>query len=208
MMTNFDIIFLVVVVVFVFQKLRSVLGTRPDEIPAGSEKAAHIVNVIMKETQAAAEQPEEELSETDKTLRQIPNFNKEKFLNSAKKAFEIIVEAFAKGDTEMLEMLINPKLFKRFQEVIEGRRKEGVQAETDFIGFDEAEITQAKISKTGTAKISVRFVSEQVNLLRDKDGAVIQGDENFIQKITDVWTFERALTSTSPNWLVTSTKKS
>ena len=57
------------------------------------------------------------------------------------------------------------------------------------------------------AKITVRFVSEQVNILKNKDGEVIEGDENFIQNITDSWTFERALTSTNPNWLLVSTKK-
>lgn len=68
------------------------------------------------------------------------------------------------------------------------------------------EITNAKISKSDVAKITVRFVSEQVNILKNKDGEVIEGDENFIQNITDSWTFERALTSTNPNWLLVSTK--
>ena len=76
-----------------------------------------------------------------------------------------------------------------------------------YIGFDQAEITAAKISKNDIAKITVKFVSEQVNLLKNKDDEIIEGDENFIQNITDVWTFERCLTSTNPNWLLVSTKK-
>ena len=53
----------------------------------------------------------------------------------------------------------------------------------------------------------MEFVSEQVNILRDAEGKVIEGDENYIQNITDVWTFERAISSTSPNWVLVSTKK-
>ena len=217
-----DIIILLVVVVLVFSKLKSLLGTRPDNFEQrkiSDENAAKIFDMIVKEAEknAAAEArnrekeevqvPEEELSETDKVLAKIPGFNREKFLTGAERAFEIIISAFSKGDVETLEMLVSKSLLKKFQEIIEKRKAEGITSETDFIGFDDVEITNAKISKSDVAKITVRFVSEQVNILKNKDGAVIEGDENFIQNITDSWTFERALTSTNPNWLLVSTKK-
>ncbi len=217
-----DIIILLVVVVLVFSKLKSLLGTRPDNFEQrkiSDENAAKIFDMIVKEAEknAAAEArnmekeevqvPEEELSETDKVLAKIPGFNREKFLTGAERAFEIIISAFSKGDVETLEMLVSKSLLKKFQEIIEKRKAEGITSETDFIGFDDVEITNAKISKSEVAKITVRFVSEQVNILKNKDGEVIEGDENFIQNITDSWTFERALTSTNPNWLLVSTKK-
>ena len=217
-----DIIILLVVVVLVFSKLKSLLGTRPDNFEQrkiSDENAAKIFDMIVKEAEknAAAEArnrekeevqvPEEELSETDKVLAKIPGFNREKFLTGAERAFEIIISAFSKGDVETLEMLVSKSLLKKFQEIIEKRKAEGITSETDFIGFDDVEITNAKISKSDVAKITVRFVSEQVNILKNKDGVVIEGDENFIQNITDSWTFERALTSTNPNWLLVSTKK-
>ena len=55
--------------------------------------------------------------------------------------------------------------------------------------------------------ISVEFVSEQVNVLRDKDNQIIEGDENYIQTITDVWTFEKSLNAKTLNWVLVSTKK-
>ncbi len=217
-----DMIILLGVVVLVFSKLKSLLGTRPDNFEQrkiSDENAAKIFDMIVKEAEknAAAEArnmekeevqvPEEELSEIDKVLAKIPGFNREKFLTGAERAFEIIISAFSKGDVETLEMLVSKSLLKKFQEIIEKRKAEGITSETDFIGFDDVEITNAKISKSEVAKITVRFVSEQVNILKNKDGEVIEGDENFIQNITDSWTFERALTSTNPNWLLVSTKK-
>ena len=154
-----------------------------------------------------AEEETEELSDTDKTLANIPGFNKERFLTGAKRAFEIIICAFSQGDTETLENLASPQLIKKFQEIIEDRRAQGITAETDLIGFEQAEIVNADIDEENNAKITVKFISEQVNLLRNKDNEVIQGDENFIQNITDIWTFERCLTSVNPNWLLVSTKK-
>ena len=215
-----DIIILLVVVILIFQKLKTLLGTRPDmeERQQAEIKAAKILTVVAQELEKQQQKEEEttptitsestaELSDTDKTLKEIPNFNKESFLTSAKKAFELIVTSFAKGDTQTLEMLVNNKLYKKFQEIINQRANDGITSETDFIGFDSAEITHAEISKNNIAKITVKFISEQVNLLRNKEGEVIEGDEQYIQNITDVWTFERALTSTSPNWLLASTKK-
>lgn len=224
-MGSLDIIILLVAVVLIFQKLRSLLGTRPDEevtrIRISDENAARIFDMIAKEAEkqqltartaaegfsGTAEEETEELSDTDKTLTNIPGFNKERFLTGAKRAFEIIICAFSQGDTETLENLVSPQLIKKFQEIIEDRRAQGITAETDLIGFEQAEIVNADIDEENNTKITVKFISEQVNLLRNKDNEVIQGDENFIQNITDIWTFERCLTSVNPNWLLVSTKK-
>ena len=222
MMTNLDILVLLVVVVLIFQRLRSLLGTRPTaeiHIRLSKESAEKLYNILKTESErqealsVAAKNEElvpvedEDISELDKTLRRIPHFNKETFLKSAQRVFQITTDAFNKADVETLEMLLSPRLFKKFQEIINQRQQDGLCAETDFICFDKAEIIKAEISDDQVAKISVEFMSQQVNILRDKDGKVIEGDENYIQNITDVWTFERALASTSPNWILTSTKK-
>lgn len=215
----FDIIVLLVVVVIIFQKLKSLMGTRPEEVEsskAAEENAAKIFDIIMKEAEKQAqitpntdvsEVKEINLSEPEKTLQKIPGFNNEMFISGAKRAFEIIIEAFNKGDIETLEMLVNKSLLKKFQNIIEQRRAEGITSETDFIGFDKAEIVDAKISKNEIAKITVDFITQQVNLLKDAAGKVIEGDEQYIQSINDKWTFEKALTSTNPNWMLVSTKK-
>ncbi|MBP3514610.1 MAG: Tim44 domain-containing protein [Alphaproteobacteria bacterium] len=226
MMSHLDIIILLVVVFVVFQKLKSLLGTRPEEekrVHLSKESAEKLYDLLIKEAEGkslrshqAAEvaEPEEltpvdteEMSELDKTLAEIPNFSKVRFVDSAQQAFQVITEAFNNADVETLEMLVSKDILKKFQEVIEKRKGENISAETDFICFDKVEITKAEITAKGIARISVEFVSEQVNVLRDAEGNVIEGDENYIQNITDVWTFERALTSTTPNWILVSTKK-
>lgn len=215
----FDIIVLLVVVVIIYQKLKSLLGTRPEGVEnskIAEENAARIFDIIMKEaekqsqnniTEEKLEIKEVNLSDTEKALRKIPGFDQEMFLTGAKRAFEIILEAFNKGDIETLEMLVNKNLLKKFQDIIEKRHAEGITSETDFIGFDKAEIIDAKVSKNDIAKITVDFISQQVNLLKDAAGKVIEGDDQYIQSINDKWTFEKALTSTNPNWMLVSTKK-
>lgn len=221
MMTHLDIIVLLLLVVVIFQRLKGLLGTKPEQehrIKLSKESAEKLYDILMKETQAADgtegnEEAEElkligeELSGTDKVLAEIPGFDKEQFLQAAQNAFQIITEAFNKGDTETLEMLVNKNIFKKFQNVIEQRLKDKMTAETDFICFDDVEILDAEIDDNKVAKIAVKYLSEQVNVLRDADGNVIEGDENYIQNIEDVWTFERAINSTTPNWILISTKK-
>ncbi len=214
----FDIIILLLVVIVIYSKLKSVLGTHPSETPKATplseESAAKIFDIIMAENAKNIQQnnvkditPPAELTPLQQELKKIPNFNEDAFLNGARQAFEIIITAFAKGDIETLEALVSPKLIKKFQEVLHQRQTDGITAETDLICFRSAEITDAKISKNNIAKLSVKFETEQVNLLKNSEDKVIEGDENFVQNITDNWTFERNLTSTNPNWLLISTKK-
>ena len=213
-----DIIILLFVVLMVFTKLRSLLGTRPEnETEISKESAAKIFDILMQEQKNRAKAnsgektelktDESNLSESEKVLNRLPDFNRNKFLNGARKAFEMIVTSFADGDIATLKPLLSKDLFEKFEAVIEQRKQDGITAETDFIGINEAIITDAKIEDNDLVRISVKFVSEQVNILRNKDDEVIEGDENFIQSITDVWTFERPINASTPNWILISTKK-
>ena len=223
-MTNLDIIVLLVVVALIFQRLWRVLGTRPEEEPRkvrmSRESAEKLCNILraeaerkIKEFEKKEEEAEElkpledaPANETEAALRQIPGFNRDAFINGAKKAFQVITEAFNNADAEALKMLVSQTVYKKLREVIRQRQEEQMTAETEFICFDKAEIIHAKIVRN-KAEISVEFVTEQINVLRDKDNQVVQGDENYIQTITDVWTFERPLDAKTPNWVLISTRK-
>lgn len=212
-----EIIVLLAIVTYIIIKYITIINkdsTQQNE-KLTEEKASQIFNYIIKEAEKKGLKIEEEttenneeINETEQTLNKIPNFNKEKFLSSAKKAFELILSSFSKGDTETLEKLVSKNVAKKFQEILNQRQAEGITSETDLISFDSAEITEAKITKNDLARITVKFISEQVNLLKNKNGEIIEGDDKYIQNITDIWTFERNITSTNPNWLLTSTKKS
>ena len=215
-----DILVLLIIVVLIVHKLWNVIGTKPDNMstPISKESAAKIFDILMKETMknesgknvvdgGELKTENNAANESNKVLAQIPHFNRDVFLNGAQRAFEMIITSFAKGEVDNLKMLIDKKLLKNFQDIINQRRTDGITAENDFVGFTSTEITNAHLDGKDNALITVRFVSEQANVLRDASGRVIEGDENFIQSITDVWTFQRNIHSMSPNWLLVSTKK-
>ena len=57
-----------------------------------------------------------------------------------------------------------------------------------------------------TAFVTVKFVSEQINLTGDKDGNVVEGDPGHVAEITDIWTFARNTRARDPNWALIETR--
>ena len=149
----------------------------------------------------------DKLSPLDRELIKIPNFNKNTFIKGAQKAFEMILISFSKGDLKTLEKLVNTELLTKFNSVIDERKEKGISAETDLVGFVETEVESVNFVDNNKVNVVVKFVSEQVNLLKDVNGEVIEGDENYVQTISDVWTFEKSLNAGVNNWMLCSTKK-
>jgi len=57
-----------------------------------------------------------------------------------------------------------------------------------------------------TAQVTVRFHSTLITATRDKDGNVIDGSAERVTDITDVWTFARDVSSRDPNWKLVATE--
>ena len=207
-----DIIFLLVLVVIVFSRLKNVLGTGAEEtkIIMISKEQFEKAYRELKNNTINEEQKEidmDKLSPMDRDLTKIPEFNKGVFIKGAQKAFEIILSAFSKGDAVTLSKLVNKELLKKFETVIEERKKEGIVSETDLISFVETEVESVNFVGNDKVNLVVKFVSEQVNLLKNSEGEIVEGDENYVQTISDVWTFEKSLNPKVNNWMLCSTKK-
>ena len=129
------------------------------------------------------------------------------FEKGAQKAFEMILSSFSKGDSNTLSKLVNKDLLNKFNTVIQERKERGITSEMDLIGFVETEVESVNFVENNKVNLVVKFVSEQVNLLKNADGDIIEGDENYIQQISDVWTFEKSLDANVNNWMLCSTKK-
>jgi predicted lipid-binding transport protein (Tim44 family) len=134
-----------------------------------------------------------------------PSFEPLSFTAGARAAFTTIVEAFAKGDTGVLRPLLDQPTFASFEGAIRGRLERKEKAETTLIGFEASDISAAEL-QGGHAAVTVRFVSEQINVLRNAEGQIIDGNPNEVQKVIDLWTFRRDTKSSDPNWLLIKTE--
>ena len=68
-----------------------------------------------------------------------------------------------------------------------------------MISIKEPVIKNIAIQKN-KAIIKLFFASEQVQLTKDKNDKVIEGDSNQILSIAENWTFSKDMKSKDPNW--------
>jgi len=133
-----------------------------------------------------------------------PAFDEKQFLQGAKQAFSQILTAFANGNLVSCAKLLGPNVLPRFQVAIDARRAASQTMETRITRMKEVETVKATLDGA-LASIVVRFVSDQVNVLRDASGVAI-GGEGKLEEITDIWTFAKDLKSNDPDWILVETK--
>ena len=127
------------------------------------------------------------------------------FAAGARSAFTTIVEAFAKGDPAPLKALLDPPTYASFEQAIRGRAERNEKAECTLIGFEASDIAGAEMHGD-FAQVTVRFISEQINVTRNAEGQVADGNPNEVQKVIDLWTFRRNTKSSDPNWQLVKTE--
>ena len=152
---------------------------------------------------------EEEEPSSDSGLTQVkiadPNFDDNVFLDGAGAAFEIILGAFARGDKVQLRGLQDDTTYQNFLEEIERREGASERLETTLVSMIHTDITEAKMVDA-SARVTVKFVSEQVNVTRNEADEVVAGDASHVATINDVWTFARDTRSKDPNWQLVETR--
>jgi predicted lipid-binding transport protein (Tim44 family) len=134
-----------------------------------------------------------------------PGFDPIDFAAGARSAFTTIVEAFAKGDMAPLRSLLDGPTLASFESAIRGRNERNEKMECTLIGFEASDIAMAEMQGSN-AQVTVRFVSEQINVVRNAEGQVADGNPNEVQKVIDLWTFRRDTKSSDPNWALVKTE--
>ena len=132
-------------------------------------------------------------------------FDPRAFLKGASTAYEMIVMAFAEGDRRQLKALTAKDVFDGFIRAITEREARGDTNQTTFIGIHKADLIDAE-TKDSVARLTVKFLSQMITIIRDKTGVVIDGDQSQVRDVTDIWTFARDMTSRDPNWKLVGTQ--
>lgn len=214
-----DIIFFAMVAVFLVLRLRSVLGRRTGnerpppqdwgvrrEAPQPDAAADNVVDLPGARKPAAEPLPEGPLGVGVAAIRAAdPSFTLDGFVSGARMAFEMIVEAYAAGNKKVLRPLLADEVYNPFAQAIEGRDRAGETLESELIGVRKAEATDARMDGP-MAMVTVRIVSEQVNVVKDAEGRIVEGDPTRVTEVIDEWTFCRDTRSKDPNWQLVATR--
>lgn len=226
-----DIILFAMVAAFIVLRLRSVLGRRtgherqrPDRFSTetrprpkdkngekqgpekGPEKGSD--NVVHLPGQGPAPDAEAEtplLATLNEIKAADSGFDPDEFVTGALTAFEFVVEAFAEGNADKLRPLLSDEVYDNFTSAIEIRKQAGETLETTIIDIKSIDILEASLDD-GTAFVSVKFDTEQINVTLNEAGDVVDGDADHITRVVDIWTFGRDTQSRDPNWRLVRTE--
>jgi predicted lipid-binding transport protein (Tim44 family) len=222
--TNLDLVIFAMIAAFLVFRLRNVLGRRtgnerppPDpnaqrngQRPAPAADNANEENVAALPDHGPAdafvEQAEGALGENLRKIRGAdPSFNSDKFVEGAGAAFEMVVTSFAAGDRETLRPVLSDEVYENFAGAIVERADKGNTMEMTLVGINSSEIIEASMEGR-VAFVTIKFVTEQIEVTRDSSGDVIEGDPTQVTPVTDIWTFARNTRSRNPNWTLVATE--
>ena len=207
LVTMLQIFILAAVAIFLFWRLRAVLGSRDGfEKTLNDIKDTRDVNnaplvvdekIENRQDEDIFDYVEESSKSADafKKMKEFDNdFSVNKFVSGAKMAYEIILMAFEKGDLEKLKNLLEKKVLQSFKSVIDKRRKDGFVVDAKFIGMRDIRIINATFSqKTKIADVTLTFKSEITTVVKNSKGKIVEGNPDEIKKQKDTWVFTKNL---------------
>lgn len=213
-----DLILFAMVAAFLVLRLRSVLGKRqgyerPPQAPGMPEaRSARIESVtedivpppradgarrILPPSSSPAGQGLSRIAAAD------PSFDPQGFLDGAEGAFRMIVAAFAQGDRQTLRGLLSDDTYAGFEQAVTARENAGESQRTEIRAMQEVAIEGAALNGS-TAEVTVRFVSDQVNITTRNQEIVAGADA--VTEVVDIWTFQRDVSQKDPTWKLTATR--
>lgn len=133
------------------------------------------------------------------------NLAASEFVKGASLGFETVIDAFSKGDKQILQNLLSEDLYNKFVAAIDDRNESGKLLNVNIISLSQPVFKEAVIDGNNV-KVVVNFASRQIIYSTNQDGNVVDGSKERIIDVSDNWTFAKDITSKDPNWRIVSTK--
>ena len=198
-----DIIIFAIIAIFLVYRLKNILGQNSEgneqnnQIDIGKKEFSNVVKLGHLDSDKT-KVGKSSISKID------PTFNEEEFLNGSQNFFYMVINSFVKGNLKDIVNYIDNKLIKNFQMVIDERLKEGESLKIEILKTKSIKIQDVKELKN-FLRLSVLFETEQIKVLKDKKGKVIDGDPKKSILVKDLWTFEKEIKSKDMNWKLVET---
>ncbi len=198
-----DIIIFAIIAIFLVYRLKNILGQNSE-----SNEQNNKVDIEKKDFTNVVKLGQSEINKKQTNRESIstidPTFNEKEFLKGAKNFFEMVIESFVKGNLNDIVNYIDNKLIKSFQTVINERLQEEETLKIKIMKINSIKIKNVSKLKN-FLRLSVLFETEQIKVLKDKNGKVIDGNPKKSILVKDLWTFEKEIKSIDMNWKLVET---
>lgn len=197
---NIELIILAAVAVFVISRLYTVLGQRTGAEPRPRRMPSQPQPVPLGDDDPSADTEEGERGRIrpaftgpgaaglEAIAAADPDFLPDTFVRGARKAYEMIVNAFADGDRATLKPLLDSDVYAAYDAAITAR--EGAPGEPlRLVRLKSGRITDASLDGAKVARVSVAFEAD------------LSDGEN-LRRAKEIWTFKRSVAGNDPNWLL------
>lgn len=215
-----DLIVLGAIAAFIILRYRAMLGEArgrdPEELRRRQPEEAQDGAVIqLPRPQRPVQEPEKE-SPIEAALSsdvragvvairgRDAQFDVEAFLEGAKSAFEMVIDAFNTHDRDTLRMLLAGDVYHNFEAVLAEQDASGRAAHTTLVAIRRADIVEASLTGS-VARVAVAFESTQIHLVKDKDDTILEGNVSAEERVEDRWVFTRDTRSSAPDWKISET---
>lgn len=209
------VVILAMIAGFLALRLYMVLGKRTGHeqpLPKPAEDRVALAPVAARAIDATAERPDivnrHIEARAEAGVRAIiaadSSFDVGQFVDGAKSAYRMILEAFWKGDTDTLNWLVDDEVRQSFVEAIEERTAAGHVLDNRLVSIERAVITDASLEGR-VARIMVRLEADIAAITRDAEGNLVSGSMSDAVETREIWTFARTLKSSDPNWKLVET---
>ena len=213
-----DILILAMIAVFIINRLRNVLGKKTGNESDIVEKFTQRKSTFNEsEPDSVSDHKVAKLNKnfnknlhSDKKINSVINeilkiddkFEINSFCDGAKKAFEYILTEYSAGNLKALEKLVSKNIYRTFEDQIKLRAKKKEKLEITVISVKNPEIKNVNLEKKHVAYFKLLFDSEQVQVTKNSNDEVIDGDNNQILQIKEIWTFSKNLKNNDPNLIL------
>jgi len=210
-----QILVLAAIAVFLILRLKNVLGTRegfekPTAVPPPIRNTGPAFEVIEGGPDLDITDHFDEGTAQARALAEMkrlePSFNVGDFLAGGRGAYEMIVMGYEHGDLDTIKPFISDDIYESFVEGVAAREDQGLTIEANFIGVRETALENVTLDPdTKEAEMTLRFVAELTQAVRNSEGEIVEGSVTDAKKQKDTWVFARIMGSDDPNWLLVST---
>lgn len=197
----FEVILYAAIATIICVLLYSVLGKDVGKGPDSPLKHEDFIKQAIVETDEIIEPVGQDVppSLLSPLLKKDPNFSKRDFIEGARTAYPMILEAFADGDRDTLKNLLTNDVYEIYNDAISARDDAGQKQVTDLGRLVDAMLVGCDVEKN-TAFISVEYEADIASAVLDNDGETIAGDPDMLARVKEIWTFEKSLKSSDPTW--------